>query len=283
MTWEQINVLTPVDYSVYSKEKGRDIINLQNFKLYYILIEEATDDEMVQIFSRLNSNEPLSDGEWLNCLIPALPLWGITKKIADYCFSNNCYKQIYNFLNNKTIHQDFDPMRNMDAWFWANITIILYLYEKNKKLVFLDGKKKDLKEAYENLNEKYNSLTEEEKKFDEKTCEAIYSNMLEAMPFFLGICNNMNNDSKRPKNLFIAYIYSYMQRNNENLLLKIKTNNSVESNKIKVFFGMNIPKKDNEHTIEYANSLKRSYDEVNKNNSPSSRRKRYEVFSELMR
>lgn len=279
-TWSELIDMPLMDMCKLSHKKGEDLQRLKEFKLEYVLITSATDDEMTDVFRRLNSGEPLSEGEWLTCLLPSLPLWEITKAFADHCYTNH-RGIIYNHKKNGDIHEDFDTLRNMDAWFWANIALVLYQYEKNGSLKFINGKRAVVCDRYEELQAEYSKMNKAEQEQEIALCDRIKSNMVKALDLFLAICKLMQNEFKRPKALFAAFIFSYMYRDNSALINNLLQRENTFSKRIRLFSGETINRRGNEAVIDFTTTISNDY-KKNTNNTPCARENRYSCYVKLL-
>ena len=274
-TWEQFINMSLQEMIDCSREGGNDIQRMKEFKLEYVLITSATDDEMTEVFRRLNSGEPLSEGEWLTCLLPSLPLWEITKEFADYCYSHYRYKK------NGFVHEDFDPLRNMDAWFWANVALDIYKYEINGELVFSNGKRSMICDEYEKMQNEYSALNPQKQQENKALCLTIKENMIRSLELFEKMCRLMQNDFKRPKALFTTFVFSYMNRDNRILINNLDKRDNTFSKRIRCFSGERIPKQNNEQIIDFTEQIISEYKRNNQNTSRA-RAERYRYYEKLL-
>lgn len=280
MTWEEfISMPWPKIFEL-SHCEGEDIKRMQDFKVEYILITSANEEEMIEVFQRLNSGEPLSEGEWLTCLLPSLPLWNITQEFADICYQKHKH-DIYNYKKDGSIHEDFDPLRNMDAWFWANVALFIYQYEMNREIKFSNGKRTVILDEYDKLQKQYYALSDAEKNTNIELCKRIKENMIETLELFVTICKLMQNEFKRPKALFTIFAYSYINRNNLTLISNLKKHNNIFAKRIRIFSGEKIEKNDNERIINFTEEVLNLYKKHNDNTS-NARLGRYRCFEKLL-
>lgn len=169
----------------------------------------------------------------------------------------------------------------MDAWFWANILLDVYKYEINGKLAFSNGIRSTICDEYENLQKEYSAFSEQKRQENRDFCLQIVNNMKDALKLFLEICSLMQNDFKRPKALFTAFIFSYIYRNDQTLINNLTQRDNNFSRRIRYFSGEKIAKQGNEQIIEFIETILAEYKKYSQN-SPNARAERHKCYEKML-
>lgn len=176
---------SPILNLSFSAEERGYIRRLAEFKFSVTYITKATQEELEDVFMRLNNGESLTIGERLNGLLPRLPLWQITQKFAKEIEND---ADIYTKTNGDKFYDEFDTKRKNDVFFWANITLALYDSLNKDEVFYASGEKQSVFARYEELynyycgkhySEKKKSITESEEKKIGDLCKTLTPNTKE--------------------------------------------------------------------------------------------------------
>lgn len=272
-----------LDYVGYDQETDF-IEHLQRFTIPYIVIFDTNERELKDLFCRLNNGEQLTNGEWLNGLLPTLPLWDVTKRFArDIVNDGGISPIIYTRQreNNKP-YSEFDDERKMDVWFWANISLTLYKRVKeNKTTLYVNGKSGAICDEYEFLQEQYDVQTEEEKDSEKLLAKQIYEDMTESLPYFIDICRLIPDEMKHAKALHTIFLYAVYLKGKRASRASLQNTNSVPAQKIRVFFNDRSFAGEQSYYQEISEYVEK-YKACGSRNDSSSRQKRFNALKKAI-
>ena len=136
----------------FSNEERGYIRRLADFKFSVTYITKATEEELEDVFMRLNNGEALTIGERLNGLLARLPLWKITQLFAEEIEHD---EDIYARTNHNKYYDEFNLKRKNDIFFWANVSLTLDDSLEKSEIIFTSGDKQFVFSRYENLYNYY--------------------------------------------------------------------------------------------------------------------------------
>ncbi len=263
------------DYIGYEEETPY-IDNLKSFKIPYILIYDTSERELKDVFCRLNSGEQLSNGEWLNGLLPTLPLWHVTKRFAQNITSDGSIAPIIyaKQKDSNKPYSEFDDERKMDVWFWANLSLTLYKRMIGSKATFVNGKSGLVCDEFDSLQESYNLMDQNGRDKEDALAQTVYDEMTTALPYFVDICRYISDEMKHAKALHTIFLYAVYLKDKRGSREHLRNPNGLPAKKIRIFFNDHIDPEDLNYYYDISEHIEK-YKSCGSRNDSSSRQKRF--------
>ena len=257
--------------NMLKKEEKQYIDNFNSYSLCFQIIQDASNDQIKDIFDRLNRGEALNAAEIIHGNHSSLPIYKNISNIA----SDSRIKALK--LDTITGCPELNSKRRKNILFWANIFLSIHSdplsLPNDETKWYINGSSDSVLNLFGKYKNVYESLTSEQKADENSIVQTVKQHILNSICNFEIIFNNVviPHGIARASHLYTLFQYSYF-------LYIHKYEASVEGNiiteRLNKFFDDYSIKKDDPNIVQYRKGMA--------SNSSANRRKRFNALKEYV-
>jgi len=247
------------------------IENFDSYPISFQIIQDASNEQIKDIFDRLNRGESLNAAEIIHGNYYPLPIY---KNISNIAVNNHVVSLK---LDSRTGCPELSNKRRKNVLFWTNIFLGLH----NKPLEpsnddfkwFIDGTSENILTLFRKYKIAYDKLTSQEKNNENNILQTVKQNIINSVTNFEIIYKNVviPHNIARASHLYTLFQYSYFLYVHH---YSVPANDNLITAKLNEFFDFYASKSDTPEIVEYRLGMS--------SNSPANRKRRFNALKKFV-